>query len=92
MALHPDGLVCYDYENDCCKEERVVKRRDADKQKCKHGKPLEKLFPSSKRWGDGYPKVISTLPGDPVAQSPAHYKRLLKENGVVNRHGGNGWT
>lgn len=91
----PNGLVSYDYSCDICGEEasRTIPRKDKDSQICDKGHWMTRLFPSPKQYGTQYPLKIVTMKGEPVATSPSHYKRLLKESGYVVAGGAKrGWT
>ena len=90
-------LVTYDFECLECKhnEERIVRRRELGNQTCsKCGGMMEHLFPQGKKWGEQYPMKLYTVEGEPVANSPAHYKRILKERGLTCVKGpkGGGWS
>lgn len=68
-------------------------RREQDHQKCAKGHRMTRLPAVQKAWGSGYPKKIWTMKGEPVATSPMHYQRLLKERGLVVAGGAKrGWT
>lgn len=87
------GLVVYDFRCACGIEERLVRRRDADTQKCANGHSMERLLTgcAGNDIMQNYPYNHATLNGMEI-RSPGHFRDVLRAKGLEVKHKGNGWN
>ena len=94
------NFVTYDFECPCGTQERTVRRRELGDQKCHKGHKLAHVLTGCGKQDimRGYPYVHPTLPHDhngnePVVNSPRHFSKLLRDNGLVVAGGSKkGWS